>query len=411
MVARMTDVNLNVNCTSLGSARIGALPRASVAGLYVHVPFCVRKCEYCDFYSLSAGIGRSMGQYVDAVLQEAAWWTPFVQESGGQISTVFLGGGTPTMLPPPLMGRLLRGLKERIPIAPEVEWSVEANPATVDGNYCQLLLEHGVNRLSVGAQSFVQGELEILGRAHDADAVRRTIDDAHRAGFGRVSLDLMYGVPGQTLASWRYSLEEAMRLGIKHISCYCLTLEEGTPMWEKTRIGKMPEVPEEQQLLLMRETRQKLAEYGLRAYEISNYAAPGEECRHNMVYWTGRNYIGLGPAAASHLSGRRWRNVPDLVRYLRTVAGGQVAVEDWEELSLSQRSTELAMLMLRLQTGIDQKQFHDVLGLDAMAAFGQAAMRLEKLGMVRRTASGITLTDRGIYVADEVIRELVREGS
>ena len=404
----MSDVNLSRICTSLGPNMIGALTRRPVDGLYVHVPFCMKKCEYCDFYSIATNPAPLMQPYVDAVLREASWWTGYLEGSGNALSTVFLGGGTPTMLPRPLMAQLINGLRQRLPMTELMEWTVEANPATVDRDYCRMLLDCGVNRLSVGAQSFVREELQMLGRVHDADLVRRTVTDAHEAGFQRVSLDMMYGIPGQTVANWSYSLDQALALGIKHISCYCLTLEEGTPMWQKAASGAIAGVSEEVQLQMMRQTRNLLGQHELRPYEISNYALRGEECRHNLVYWRGGNYIGLGPGAAMHLSGRRWRNMPDLSRYLHSVNLGHVEFEDWEVLSLSQRAVELAMLMLRLEEGIDRKLFHGLLGLDPMDVFGHAIDQLEGLGMIRSSVTRITLTEQGIYVADAVIGEMVR---
>lgn len=408
MVARMPDVNLSKIRTWIGPDTIGAIPRVPVDGLYVHVPFCMKKCEYCDFYSIATDAAPIMQPYVDAVLQEASWWSAYLEPRGNALSTVFFGGGTPTMLPRLLMARLINGLRQRLPMSQHIEWTVEANPATVDRDYCRMLLDCGVNRLSVGAQSFVPEELKTLGRVHDADAVRRTIADAQDAGFQRMSLDLMYGVPGQTGPNWTYSLEQAMALRIKHISCYCLTLERGTSMWQKAARGEIAEVGENEQLMLMKQTRHTLADHGIRPYEISNYAASGEECRHNMNYWRGGNYIGLGPAAAMHLAGTRWRNTPDLSRYLQSLDFGHVEIEDWEVLSLSQRAVELAMLMLRLEEGIDRKLFHTLLGLDPMDLFGRAIEQLEGLGMVRRSVTSITLTEPGVYVADAVIGEMVR---
>ena len=408
VVARMPDVNLSGICTSIGPAMIGDLPRFPVGGLYVHVPFCVKKCEYCDFYSISTSTASVMERFVDAVLQEADWWTSYIESSGDPISTVFFGGGTPTMLPRLLMARLINGLRQRIPMRRQIEWTVEANPATIDRDYSQMLLDCGVNRVSVGAQSFVPDELQVLGRVHNADAVRQTITDAYASGFQRISLDLMYGVPGQTLSSWRYSLDQAMALHIKHISCYCLTLEPGTPMWQKAETGELPPVCEELQLQMMKQTRHVLAEYAIRPYEISNYATHGQECQHNLNYWRGGNYIGLGPAAAMHLSGKRWRNTPDLSRYLSGVSRGYVQVEDYEVLSLRQRAVELAMLMLRLEEGIDRELFQSLLGLDPMAFFGRAIANLEELGMIRNNVTEITLTEAGVYVSDTVISEMVR---
>lgn len=407
-MARMPDVNLSRICTSIGPAIIDALPRVPVTGLYVHVPFCVKKCDYCDFYSIPTNTASVMEDFVDAVLSEAGWWTGYFQSCGDAIGTVFFGGGTPTMLPRPLMARFITGLRQRIPMRRQIEWTVEANPATIDREYSRMLLDCGVNRISVGAQSFVHDELEVLGRIHDADTVRRIITDAYDAGFRRISLDLMYAVPGQTLSSWLYSLDQAMELCIKHISCYCLTLEPGTPMWQKAGIGELPAVSEELQLQMMKQTKCTLAEHAIRPYEISNYATHGEECQHNLNYWRGGNYIGLGPAAAMHLAGTRWRNTPDLSRYLSSTARGRVEVEDWEVLSSRQRAVELAMLMLRLERGIDRRLFRGLLSLDPMDVFGRAIAQLEKLGMIRSSVTEITLTDKGVYVADEVIREMVR---
>jgi len=180
-------------------------------------------------------------------------------------------------------------------------------------------------------------------------------------------------------------------------------------MWQMVQTGRLQQFVEAQQLEFMRETRQQLQNFGLEAYEISNYATKGEECRHNLMYWRGGNYIALGPAAASHLAGRRWRNIPDLQRYLAEIARERLEIEDYESLSLRQRAVELAMLMLRLRDGIDRQHFRTVLGIDPITMFQEPAKRLQELGMIDKTVSGITLTERGVYVADEVISELVRE--
>ena len=407
-VARMPDVNLSPICTSLGPDVIRSFASVSVSGLYVHVPFCMKKCEYCDFYSTVEFAADAMQQYVDRVLEEASWWTHYLETSGSSLRTVFFGGGTPTMLPRPLMAQLIGGLRQRLPLHQQVEWTVEGNPATVDREYCQMLLECGVNRLSIGAQSFVPEELNTLGRVHSSDAIHRTIADAHAAGLRRLSLDLMYGVPGQTPVSWGYSLDQAVALGVKHISCYCLTLEKGTPMWQKVAAGKLAEASEEEQLQAMKQTRLRLAAYAIKPYEISNYAVTGEECQHNLNYWRGGNYIGLGPAAAGHLAGTRWRTTSNLSRYLHNLKRAHVEIEEWEVLSLSQRAVELALLMLRLQEGIDRKLFSDLLGVDPVTLFAPAIGHLEKLGMITCNVRSIALTQQGVCVADAVIREMVR---
>lgn len=403
-------VNLTQIETSLSPQRIDTLAGLPITSLYLHVPFCRAKCRYCDFYSLASLNDADMDRFVDAVLLEASWWQDRLRRQP-PITTIFLGGGTPSALPIGSMRRLLSGLRE-IPMAQDAEWTIEANPATINADYCRMLLDCGVNRLSIGAQSFIDSELEMLGRVHDAEEVGRTVRDAQAAGFGRISLDLIYAVPGQTLDSWQKSLEAALGLGIKHISCYCLTLEESTPMWRQVRSGELPAVTDETQLEYMRFTRQWLREHGLPAYEISNYAAPGEECRHNLVYWESGNYIGLGPAAASHLSGQRWRNTPALGPYLESVLQEQrVPVVDVENLDAAGRATELIMLMLRLTTGLTWARFEEMAGFDGKAALRGCVERLLRLGLVSETASGICLTDGGCYVADEVISELVRQVS
>ena len=350
-----------------------------------------------------------LNDFVEAMLREAQWWSAYLKPQS-PISTVFFGGGTPTVLPPDAMRRLISGLRSSFHMNAEAEWTIEANPATIDADYCRMLLDGGVNRLSIGAQSLIDSELRILGRIHDAEQVKRTVRDAQAAGFKRLSIDLMYAVPHQTLASWRQSLEMALALGISHISCYCLTLEEGTPMWQKTQNGDLPTVGEEAQLEFMRFTRHWLSDHGLLPYEISNYAAPGEECRHNLVYWESGNYLGLGPASASHFAGMRWRVTPDVRRYLSSVLRqGELPITDVENLDSVQRATELVMLMLRRNTGLKWARFAEVTGFDGRAAMAAASARLSDLGLVKLGHSEMRLTEAGCYVADEVISDLVSQ--
>lgn len=404
----MARANLHNLNSSFTPAAMKHLAGKTIDALYVHVPFCVRKCEYCDFYSLPTQSESRMRAYVDAILQEAAWWRDGLGDIA-PIDTIFFGGGTPTLLPSSEMRRLLTGLRERLSISPNVEWSVEANPATVDGPYCRMLRDSGANRLSIGTQSFVEEELKTLGRVHDSHAAQKTVQEAREAGIGRVSVDLIYAVPGQTLQSWEKSLQEAMSLGLKHVSCYCLTLEEQTPMWRLTHSGQIPEVQEQLQLEFMRFTREFLTGMGLIPYEISNYAMPGEECRHNLHYWRCENYLGLGPAAASHVQGERWRNRPNLDEYIKGIAGGQLPVCDVETLSVEQRIAELTMLMLRMRDGIDCDWFERQTGASAKALFHNNLDRLQCMGLLVTEGQQIRLTDRGVYVADEVITELLRE--
>src|SRR3954471_5155848 len=285
-----------------------AVPAATAPGLYVHIPFCFHKCHYCDFYSITRQTEDRMSRFVDLILDEATLWTANPARPLPRPRTVFFGGGTPSLLPVPHMRRLILGLREQFEFDRLEEWTIECNPATVSAEYLAMLRELGVDRLSFGAQSFDRAELQTLERHHDPDDVPRSIELARAAGFDRLNLDLIYAVPGQTLDSWAHSLDATLSLGTSHVSCYGLTYEPNTPMAVKKRLGLLRATEESLELEMFRHARAATAAKGLPAYEISNYASPGEECRHNLVYWTGGDYLGLGPSAASHVQGWRWKN-------------------------------------------------------------------------------------------------------
>jgi oxygen-independent coproporphyrinogen-3 oxidase len=388
-----------------------SLPPAAVEALYVHVPFCFHKCHYCDFYSITRQSVERMERFVDLVLAEAELWTgsdgnPF---AGPQLRprTVFFGGGTPSLLPENAMRRLIEGLRRRIDWFAVDEWTIEVNPATATLEYCEMLREFGVNRLSFGAQSFDPKELKALERHHDPEDVPRSIDLARAAGFERLNLDLIYAIPGQDLASWDRSLSAAVALATPHLSCYGLTYEPNTPIAVKKRLGTMVPVEDSVELEMLHHTRRRLAGNGYSPYEISNYAVDGEACRHNLVYWSGGNYVGLGPSAASHVEGWRWRNRPHLGEWEEAVEAGRLPAADVEHLSPSQRAGELAMLMLRLERGIVLNDFSARTGLDARSHFAATIDRLEQLGLITAGHGAIRLTESGLNVADAVSAEFL----
>jgi oxygen-independent coproporphyrinogen-3 oxidase len=348
-----------------------------------------------------------MERFVELVLAEADRWVTARGESGWAPRTVFFGGGTPTLLPESLMRRLLEGLRKRLDLSHVEEWTIEANPATVRREYCEMLREAGVDRLSFGAQSFNRAELATLERHHDPDDVQRSVETARSAGFGRLNVDLIYAIPGQDLPSWSKSLDAALALKTPHISCYNLTYEPNTPMAVRMRLGHFAPVVEEVELSMLHHTRQTLSNAGYRAYEVSNYALPGEVCRHNLVYWTGGNYLGLGPSAASHVQGWRWKNRPHLGEWERAVGSGSLPASDVEQLSLSQRAGELAMLMLRLDQGIRFDVFSDRLGIDARAAFAPQIERLIRLGLITIDSRAVCLAEKAVPLADAVAAEFL----
>jgi oxygen-independent coproporphyrinogen-3 oxidase len=382
-----------------------ALPATQVQSLYVHIPFCFHKCHYCDFYSITHQSPERMNRFVDLLLREAETWTqPPVTV---RPKTIFFGGGTPTLLPIDAMSRLVAGLRERFDFSDVDEWTIEANPATVTLEYCQMLRAAGVDRLSFGAQSFDPRELKTLERHHDPDDVPRSIAIARQAGFSRLNVDLIFAIPGQALSSWSDSLECAIALNTPHVSAYGLTFEPNTPIAVKKRLGIMKQAEESLELEMLRHTRARLAEVGRPPYEVSNFAEPGEECRHNLVYWTGGNYIGLGPSAASHVQGWRWRNRPHLGEWERAVESATIPTIDVETLSPLRRAGELAMLLLRLTRGLNFADFAARTGFDARALWSDHIDQFTKTGLLDCDDRGFRLSERGLAVADALAAEFV----
>jgi oxygen-independent coproporphyrinogen-3 oxidase len=387
--------------------QLGALPAGPIEGLYVHVPFCFHKCHYCDFYSITRQTPERMNRFVDLLLAEAGQWEKSRPVDLLRPRTIFFGGGTPSLLPLESMDRLLGDLPRWFDLSQVDEWTVEVNPATASLDYCRMLKERGVTRLSLGAQSFNPSELATLERHHDPDDVPRSIDLARRAGFDRLNVDLIYAVPGQSVASWAASLESALELKTSHLSCYGLTYEPNTPMAVKKRLGVIRAVDDDLELEMMRHTRARLRGAGMDAYEISNYAVPGQQCRHNLMYWTGGNYLGLGPSAASHVEGWRWKNRPHLGEWERVVAGGNLPATDVESLTPLQRAGELAMLMLRLSGGLNFDTFAARTGYDALQLFAPVLGRLAESGLLHVERDAVRLSESGIPVADAISAEFL----
>lgn len=284
---------------------------------------------------------------------------------------------------------------------------MEVNPATAELGYCQMMRESGVTRLSFGAQSFRPQELKVLERHHNPDDVPLSIEIAREAGFSRLNVDLIYAIPGQDLASWSESLKAALSLQTPHLSCYGLTYEPNTPMAVRKRLGQFRPTDEGIELEMFHLARRRLEAAGRPAYEISNYAVPGEECRHNLLYWTGGDYLGLGPSAASHVQGNRWRNRPNLREWEEAVDADALPAIDVEILTPARRAGELAMLMLRLAGGINFSVFADRTGLDVYTTFADQIGRFGPPGLLRVDPDALRLTSRGLEVADALAAEFL----
>jgi oxygen-independent coproporphyrinogen-3 oxidase len=344
-----------------------------------------------------------MTGFVDRVLAEASLWS-----SAGRCvapKTVFFGGGTPSLLPLPQMKRLIQKLGRHFDLSNVTEFTIEVNPATASLEYLFMLNENRVDRLSLGAQSFDRAELAMLERHHDPDGVAKSVELARRAGFERLNIDLIYAIPGQSLDSWERSLRRAIELKLTHYSCYGLTYESNTPITVRKRLGEFQAADEQLELAMLHHARRQLSEAGCPPYEISNYAAPAQQCLHNLMYWRGGNYIGLGPSAASHVEGYRFKNRPHLGEWEQSIDTGELPAADVERLSARQRADELVMLGLRLTGGISFAEYTSRTGLDARVVYESQLDRLSKLGLVRVDNNQFALTEAGLNVADTVAGE------
>lgn len=375
------------------------------AGVYVHVPFCAHHCDYCDF---AVTIGADEGarrRYVRALHAELdrvaaagprAVGPPGAAADAGAgwpvLGSLFVGGGTPTLLAPEDLAGVLRHVRSALPLAPDAEVTVEANPESVDERGLAVLVAAGLDRISLGAQSFAPGVLATLGRWHRVPAVPEAVAAARAAGVRRVSVDLVYGTPGEREEDWRASLEAAVALGVGHVSCYALTVEVNTPFGARVRRGEVADVDEDVQAARMDLADEVLRAAGLRRYEVSNWARPGEESVHNRVYWRGGDWLALGASAHGHWAGRRWWNVRPTGRYVEEVEAGRAPLGGEEVPDADQRRAERLLTGLRTVEGAPRA---DVGPLDdaALASFAAAGLLRADGERVRATPAGLALAD------------------
>ncbi|MBO5898900.1 MAG: radical SAM family heme chaperone HemW [Clostridia bacterium] len=370
----------------------------ATAGLYLHIPFCLQKCLYCDFCSFAGQDGDTHARYVERLCREIVDRAVSV----GQLTfdTVYFGGGTPTLLSPDLLGRVLDTARTHLCILPDAEVTVECNPATADAAKLSLLREAGVNRLSIGLQSADDGELRALGRAHTAKAAIETVRAARQAGFGNLSLDVMLGIPHQTRDSLDRTLDTLLSLSPEHISAYSLILEEGTPFYDARDTLPLPD--EDTVVALTEQAFATLAGAGYARYEISNFARAGFESRHNLHYWRMDDYLGVGIAAHSLIGRERLQNRPDLAAYL----DGEDITEREELLSDEVARDEYVMLGLRLVEGIDKREFRERFGLEFDALY-PAIKGYARMGLMLDTPDRAAFTDKGFAVSNAVLAEML----
>lgn len=375
-----------------------------MAGIYVHIPFCASRCSYCDFFS-TLSLANAGEPYVEAVIAEAR--LRHDELSGEAVKTLYLGGGTPSQLPIPLLARLINGLRNVFDLTALEEFTVEANPDDVSPEWCAAVTALGVNRVSMGVQSFEDHILRFIGRRHSSRQAADAVANLRSAGIGNISIDLIFGLPGQTVDSWKSSVEQAIDLKPQHISAYGLTYEEGTRLWRQRENGEVTEVPEEQCMEMYRILVDKLQAAGYEHYEISNFALPGYHSRHNSSYWDDTPYLGLGAAAHSYDGKvRRW-NPHDLQQYINQVMAGERAY-DLEEMTLRERYDERVMLGLRTARGVDVERLRADFGDEAWQHFTREAQRHIEASHLRVTDDNrYVLTRAGIMLSDTVIRDLM----
>ena len=379
--------------------------------LYVHVPFCKRKCRYCDFASW-AGREDWIPAYVDAVLTEAH----SAHDALGtqSMETAFLGGGTPSLLPPEALTRLLQGVFSLFPLEADAEFTSECNPGTLTAAWLEAAQAAGVNRLSMGMQAGQPHLLHMLGRIHTFTDVEASVKLARAAGIRNLNLDLMFGLPGQTLNDWAEKLDMALSLHPEHLSCYGLIPEEGTQLGDAILAGEVPLPAEDAERTMYDMTLTRLAAAGFEQYEISNFAKPGCACRHNLGYWRQTPYLGLGPAAASMLPGRtpeefslRRTNVRDLAAYLRQSHQGRFQPAEEESVSPAEARFETMMLGLRTTKGVNEATFEAMHGVALADVYGAKLAELETQGLLCHTGGWWRLTRRGMDVQNGVLVELM----
>ncbi len=369
-----------------------------MAGIYVHIPFCKQRCIYCDFYSTT--LHGLMGSYVESVCREAR------MRCISPVRTVYVGGGTPSQLPAETMMRLVEGLRRAYDLSVVEEFTIEVNPDDVTEEYMSMLMSAGVNRISMGVQSFVDAELATINRRHDDQGAMRAGESIRSVGIDNISIDLIYGIPGQTPESWRYSVGQAIRAGVQHISAYNLSYEPGTRLWRMREAGEVTEADDATCVEMYDTLTVMLRESGYEHYEISNFALPGRESRHNSSYWDGTPYVGLGASAHSYDGRVRSYNPASVREYIDKIEKGElpgiVESSEWWE-----RYDEAVMVSLRTARGLDLDKIGAAYGNDVREELLRKAGVYIGGGKLLREGSRLRIPEGAWMMSDAIIRDLM----
>jgi len=371
--------------------------------LYVHIPFCIKKCLYCDFFSYRFDISL-VHRYTEALIEEIK---NIKVRNTYLVKTVYIGGGTPSILPGEDMEVLFGAIYKSFKIINNPEITIEVNPGTVNERKLKLYRELGINRISIGVQSLQPEELKLLGRIHTPEEAIKSIELAEKVGFDNINIDLIYSIPNQTVNSWKATLKQALNMSIKHISIYGLMYEPGTPLYKALTKGKVTPLSEDVELEIFNISQRILAENGLLWYEISNYSIEGFECKHNLTYWEGDDYLGIGVSSHSFIENERYSNTPNIGSYINLVKNRQSPRVWVQKLSLLDKAKELVILGLRLRKGINLVEVYEKTGVDIKKLYGKSIDKLIQEELITFDGDTLFLTERGRLLGNLVFEEFI----
>jgi len=375
-------------------------------GLYIHVPFCIKKCNYCDFisYPYDAGLAAS---YVCALQQEMAAHVQNMPSENREVKSLYLGGGTPTTLSGGQLAAIVESCRRHFTVAPDAEITVECNPCTVDLAKFSQLHEAGVNRISIGVQAHQHKLLTLLGRIHSWREVEEAVKNSKRAGFDNISFDLIFGIPGQSVRNWQETMDRVLELSPQHISAYNLKIEPDTPLHRDMTAGYLVPCDEDLELEMYWNTIDVLTRAGFNHYEISNFGLPGREAKHNLIYWLNREYLGLGPAAHSMLEARRFSNIESVEIYISKLQKGETVIGSTHLLSREEQMSETVFLGLRMIDGLELDIFEQEYGQSIFTVYHTQINKLTSMGLLELAENRLKLTATGLPLANVVFAEFI----
>jgi putative oxygen-independent coproporphyrinogen III oxidase len=375
-------------------------------GVYIHIPFCHQICNYCDFNKVYFK-NQPVDDYIEAVGKEIAMVVERAPEQFQQVETIYLGGGTPTALSAAQITRLLELIQASIPIKKLKEFSSEANPDELSVDKLEALLNGGVNRLSMGVQSFDQSLLKKLGRTHSNEHVYKTIEQAKKAGFQDLSIDLMYGLPGQTMEQWEDTLDKALALDLPHYSAYSLIVEPKTIFYIQYAKGKLHLPTEDLEAEMYDVLMRRMADKGKKQYEISNFAIEGHESTHNKIYWDNDEYAGFGAGAHGYMNGQRYSNIGPIKKYIDSLKNNELPTFQTHEVTLNEKCEEQMFLGLRKNEGVSFEEFETKLGVSMKSQFGSVIDHLLQQGLLIEDGKGVKLSQKGRFIGNEVFQQFL----